>query len=435
MTFLSSLANKIFGATNRRKLKAYKARASAITALEPEIVRLSDDELRAQTIAFRAQLANGAPLDTLLNPAFAIVREAAKRALGQRCSDAQLIGGMALDGGAVSEMKRGEGRALTAALPVYLNALTGRGVHMVAFTDDLARRDAERIGSVYRFLGLSVGCILYGLDDSQRRAAYGCDVTCGVCAEYGADYLRDSIKPEIKDKVQRGGRPNDLADRCFAIVDEANHILIDEAHAPLILSGPAADRSNLYVTVDSLIPKLQKEHYDLDEEAHSVTLTRAGAAYVEELLRETELLGENASVYDIENVTILHYVTQALKAHMLFARDRNYTVRDGRVTFIDEFSGKMIQGLDYYILRKGKETMRIHKFTGIRIDGRHYSEGVLRALEAREHMAIQPESQTLDSITVQNYFRLYEKLGGMSGAALSTASAFMDIYNLDVIVS
>jgi preprotein translocase subunit SecA len=408
MVSLGALASKIFGTANDRKLKAYQARVPAINVLEPEIAKLTDDELRAQTVKFREQLANGAPLESLLNPAFATVREAARRTLGQRHFDVQLVGGMVLNGGNISEMKTGEGKTLVATLPVYLNALPGRGVHVVTVNDYLAKRDAEWMGSIYRFLGLSVGCILHDLDDAERRAAYGCDVTYGTNNEYGFDYLRDNMKYEIKDMVQRGGRPNDLAGHYFAIVDEVDSILIDEARTPLIISGPMEDRSDLYISVDGLIPKLQKEHYDLDEKVRSVTLTEIGNEYVEELLRGAELLSEDGSLYDIENVTVLHHVTQALKAHTLFALDRDYIVKKGQVVIIDEFTGRAMEG-------------------------RRYSEGLHQALEAKERAAIQPESQTLASITFQNYFRLYEKLGGMTGTALTEANEFMDIYNLDVI--
>jgi preprotein translocase subunit SecA len=408
MVSLGALASKIFGTSNDRKLKAYRARVSQINALEAEVKPLTDDQLRARTAEFREQLANGAALDDLLAPAFATVREAASRTLGQRHFDVQLLGGMVLNDGCISEMKTGEGKTLVATLPVYLNALTGRGVHVVTVNDYLAGRDAEWMGAIYRFLGLSVGCILHDLDDAERRAAYAADVTYGTNNEFGFDYLRDNMKYDIRDMVQRGGRADDLAGHYYAIVDEVDSILIDEARTPLIISGPLEDRADLYVAVDHVIPTLQNEHFELDEKVRSVTLTEAGNEFVEGVLVENGLMSEDTSLYDIENVTLLHHVTQALKAHKLFARDRDYIVRKGQVVIIDEFTGRMMEG-------------------------RRYSEGLHQALEAKEAVAIQPESQTLASITFQNYFRLYEKLAGMTGTAVTEANEFMDIYNLEVI--
>ncbi len=399
MLSFSSLASKIFGSANERKVKNYRPRVVAINALEAEIAKLSDADLRARTEAFRKQLADGKTLDDLLEPAFATVREAAKRTLGQRHFDVQLIGGMVLHEGNISEMKTGEGKTLVATLPVYLNALAGKGVHVVTVNDYLARRDAEWMGAIYTFLGLSVGCIVHELDDDERRAQYACDVTYGTNNEFGFDYLRDNMKLSAQEMVQRG--------HSFAIVDEVDSILIDEARTPLIISGPTEDRAELYNQVDALMPKLAREHFELDEKQRQVSLTEAGNEYMEQLLREVDMM-KGESLYDIENVTIVHLVNQALKAHKLFARDKDYIVKGGQVVIIDEFTGRMMQG-------------------------RRYSEGLHQALEAKEHVEIQRESVTLASITFQNYFRLYDKLAGMTGTASTEANEFMDIYGLDVV--
>jgi preprotein translocase subunit SecA len=400
MLSLGSFATKIFGSANDRKIKVLRPKVDAINALEPEIEQLSDDQVRARTAEFRQQLANGADLEDLLVPAFATVREAAKRTLGQRHFDVQLMGGMVLHQGKIAEMKTGEGKTLVATLPVYLNALTGRGVHVVTVNDYLAKRDAEWMGAIYRFLGLTVGCIVHDLDDSLRRAQYACDVTYGTNNELGFDYLRDNMKMSRDDMVQRG--------HYFAIVDEVDSILIDEARTPLIISGPIEDRAELYNAVDSLMPKLAKEDFELDEKQRSVSLTEAGNETMERLLGGAGLLNHNGSLYDIDNVTVVHHVNQALKAHKLFQRDRDYIVKAGQVIIIDEFTGRMMPG-------------------------RRYSEGLHQALEAKERVAIQPENQTLASITFQNYFRLYEKLAGMTGTAATEANEFMDIYGLDVV--
>jgi preprotein translocase subunit SecA len=396
---IGSFASKIFGSSNDRMVKGYRPRVAAINALEPEVARLSDAELRARTAAFRKQLEDGAELDDLLVPAFATVREAAKRTLGQRHFDVQLIGGMVLHQGKIAEMKTGEGKTLVATLPVYLNALAQRGVHVVTVNDYLAKRDAEWMGEIYKFLGLSVGCIVHELDDDQRREQYACDVTYGTNNEFGFDYLRDNMKMRTPDMVQRA--------HAYAIVDEVDSILIDEARTPLIISGPVEDRSDLYISVDELIPRLEKGDFEIDEKQRQVALTESGNERIEQLLREAGLL-KTGSLYDIENVTIVHHVTQALKAHKLFQRDRDYIVKDRQVIIIDEFTGRMMQG-------------------------RRYSEGLHQALEAKEKAEIQPENQTLASITFQNYFRLYEKLAGMTGTALTEAGEFMDIYRLDVL--
>jgi len=408
MVSFVALASKIFGTSNERKLKAYEARVPAINALEPELAALSDEALRERTAKFRKEFAEGKTLNDLLGPAFATVREAAKRTLGQRHYDVQLVGGMVLHDGKIAEMKTGEGKTLVATLAVYLNALAGRGVHVVTVNDYLAKRDAEWMGVIYRFLGLSVGCILHELNDDDRRKAYACDITYGTNNEFGFDYLRDNMKYSTAEMVQSGGRPAELAGHYYGIVDEVDSILIDEARTPLIISGPVEDRSDLYISIDKVIPLLAKADYELDEKQRTVTLTESGNERVEEMLRERAVLAEKTSLYDLENISLVHHVNCALRAHTLFARDRDYIVRNGQVVIIDEFTGRMMEG-------------------------RRYSEGLHQALEAKEQVDIQPENQTLASITFQNYFRLYEKLAGMTGTALTEAGEFLDIYNLDVI--
>jgi preprotein translocase subunit SecA len=399
MVSLGAIASKVFGSSNERKLKSYDSNVAAINALEAELEKLTDKQLRDRTAEFRKQVADGAELDDLLIPAFATVREAAKRTLGQRHFDVQLIGGMVLHEGNIAEMKTGEGKTLVATLPVYLNALTGKGVHVVTVNDYLARRDADWMGAIYEFLGLTVGCILHELDDTQRKEAYGCDVTYGTNNEFGFDYLRDNMKYSAEDMAQRG--------HVFAIVDEVDSILIDEARTPLIISGPVEDRSDLYNTVDTFIPKLTEADFDLDEKMKTVTLTEEGNEHVERMLGEAGLL-KGDSLYDVENVTVVHHVNQALRAHKMFQRDRDYIVKNDQVVIIDEFTGRMMEG-------------------------RRYSEGLHQALEAKEHVSIQPENQTMASVTFQNYFRLYKKLAGMTGTASTEADEFMDIYGLDVL--
>jgi preprotein translocase subunit SecA len=399
MLGLSTLAKKIFGSSNDRRLKPFYARVPRINALEADIAKLSDDALRGRTVTFREQVANGRSLDDLLPEAFATVREAAKRALGQRHFDVQLIGGMVLHEGDIAEMKTGEGKTLVATLPVYLNALSGKGVHVVTVNDYLARRDAEWMGQVYRFLGLSVGCIVHGLNDPQRREQYAADVTYGTNNEYGFDYLRDNMKYTKAQMVQRGHN--------FAIVDEVDSILIDEARTPLIISGPTDDHSHLYKVIDAFMPEILPEHFELDEKQRSITLTDDGNEAVEKWLAKNGVLTDG-SLYDIANVSLVHHVNQALKAHKLFQRDRDYIVKDNKVIIIDEFTGRMMEG-------------------------RRYSDGLHQALEAKENAAIQPENVTLASITFQNYFRLYSKLAGMTGTASTEANEFMEIYELDVI--
>ncbi len=399
MVGLGAIAAKFFGSSNDRKVKGYKSVVDSINALEPELERLSDEQLRARTDEFRDQVKNGTEIDDLLVPAFATVREAAKRTLGQRHFDVQLTGGMVLHEGRIAEMKTGEGKTLVATLPVYLNALSGQSVHVVTVNDYLASRDAEWMGQVYRFLGLEVGCIIHGMDDDDRSKAYTADVTYATNNELGFDYLRDNMKYQQESMVQRG--------HGFAIVDEVDSILVDEARTPLIISGAVEDKSDLYVSVDKIFSDLLESDYELDEKQRTVTLTESGNDHVEELLRAAELL-EGESFYDVENVTIVHHVNQALRAHTLFSRDKDYIVKNDEVVIIDEFTGRMMEG-------------------------RRYSEGLHQALEAKEGVSIQPENQTLASVTFQNYFRLYNKLSGMTGTAATEADEFMDIYKLDVI--
>ncbi len=397
---IGALARKFFGSANDRRVKGYKSRVDAINALEPELEALSDEELKARTVEFRQLVADGDTLDELLIPAFATVREVAKRTLGQRHFDVQLVGGMVLHEGDIAEMKTGEGKTLVATLAVYLNALAGKGVHVVTVNDYLAKRDAEWMGQIYSFLGMTTGVIVHGLDEAQRQAAYRCDITYGTNNEYGFDYLRDNMKYRLEDIVQRG--------HFYAIVDEVDSILIDEARTPLIISGPLDDRSEFYNTIDTYLPKLEKiADYEVDEKQRTVALTEAGMEKIETLLRDAgQLKGD--SLYDVENVSVVHHINQALRAHSLFTRDKDYIVRDGEVIIIDEFSGRMMPG-------------------------RRYSEGLHQALEAKEHQPVQPENQTLASITFQNYFRMYEKLAGMTGTAATEADELFDIYKLEVI--
>ena len=399
MLSLGTIASKIFGSSNERLVRKFRPKVEAINALEGELEALSDDELRSRTEMFRQQLQEGTKLDDLLVPAFATVREAAKRTLGQRHFDVQLIDGMVLNNGDIAEMKTGEGKTLVATLPVYLNALTQRGVHVVTVNDYLAKRDAEWMGQVYKFLGLTIGCIVHDLDDDQRKAQYACDVTYATNNELGFDYLRDNMKMSAEEMVQRG--------HAYAIVDEVDSILVDEARTPLIISGPIEDKAELYVAVDKFIPKLKPEHYEIDEKQRQVALSDEGNEFLEVVLDEAGLL-KGTTLYDVENVTIVHHVNQALRAHKLFQRDKDYIVKGSDVVIIDEFTGRMMPG-------------------------RRYSEGLHQALEAKEGADIQPENQTLASITFQNYFRLYDKLSGMTGTAATEAAEFMDIYGLDVI--
>ncbi|AMS40713.1 preprotein translocase subunit SecA [Aminobacter sp. NyZ550] len=398
MVSLGGLARKIFGSSNDRRVKSTRPRVEAIAAMENELQALTDDQLRARTEQFRKDIANGASLDDLLVPAFATVREGAKRALGMRPFDVQMIGGMVLHGRGIAEMRTGEGKTLVATLPVYLNALTGKGVHVVTVNDYLARRDAEWMGRLYKFLGLSVGIIVHGLSDEERRAAYACDITYATNNELGFDYLRDNMKYERAQMVQRG--------HFFAIVDEVDSILVDEARTPLIISGPLEDRSEMYNTVDAFMQQMVPSDYEVDEKQKTAIFTEEGTEKMENLLREAGLL-KGESLYDVENVAMVHHVNNALKAHRLFQKDKDYIVKDNEIVIIDEFTGRMMPG-------------------------RRFSEGLHQALEAKEHVAIQPENQTLASVTFQNYFRMYEKLAGMTGTALTEAEEFGNIYNLDV---
>lgn len=398
MVSLGVLARKIFGSSNDRRVKSTRPRVEAINLLEDEMKALSDDELRARTDLFRQEIANGASLDDLLIPAFATVREASRRVLGMRPFDVQLIGGMVLHGGNIAEMRTGEGKTLVATLPVYLNALAGNGVHVVTVNDYLAKRDSEWMGRVYKFLGLTVGVIVHGISDEERRAAYAADVTYATNNELGFDYLRDNMKYERAQMVQRGHN--------FAIVDEVDSILVDEARTPLIISGPLEDRSEMYNTIDAFMLQLDPSDYEIDEKQRTSTFTEEGTEKLENLLRAAgHLKGE--SLYDVENVAIVHHVNNALKAHRLFSRDKDYIVNNGEIVIIDEFTGRMMPG-------------------------RRFSEGLHQALEAKEHVAIQPENQTLASVTFQNYFRMYKKLAGMTGTAQTEAEEFGNIYGLEV---
>ncbi|MDE2182165.1 MAG: preprotein translocase subunit SecA [Alphaproteobacteria bacterium] len=426
MNPLDAFLQRLFGSANERKIKKFWSTVEEINALEPAFMAKSDDELKAMTPAFKERLAKGETLEDILPEAFATVRAASQRTLGQRHFDVQLVGGMVLHYGNIAEMKTGEGKTLVATLAVYLNALAGEGVHVVTVNDYLAKRDAEWMGQIYRFLGLTVGCIVHGLTDEERREAYGADVTYGTNNEFGFDYLRDNMKHSIATMVQRG--------HSFVIVDEVDSILIDEARTPLIISGPTEDLTEMYRKVDSLIPKLlppkktaaataagkakallsrdaadeeeDKGDYEIDEKQRQVTLTEAGNEHMVALLREAGLL-ERGDLYDIDNIAVVHHVNQALKAHALFQKDKDYIVKGDDVIIIDEFTGRMMQG-------------------------RRYSEGLHQALEAKEGVTVQPENVTLASITFQNYFRLYDKLAGMTGTAMTEAAEFMDIYQLEV---
>ncbi len=394
-----AIARRVFGTANERFLKNLRKNVEAINALEPTLEALSDDELRARTPWLRERLAAGEKLDDLLIDAFATVREAAKRTLGQRHFDVQLLGGIVLHRGMISEMKTGEGKTLVATLAVYLNAIPAKGVHVVTVNDYLAQRDAEWMGEIYKFLGLTVGCIFHGLSDADRKQAYACDVTYCTNNELGFDYLRDNMK----------FRPEEMAHRAFhyAIVDEVDSILIDEARTPLIISGPAEDSSEHYLRMNKLIPLLADEDFEKDEKARAVTFTEVGIEKIEGMLRDNGLLAEG-NLYDVSNISLVHHANQALRAHKLFSRDTDYIVNEDKVIIIDEFTGRMMEG-------------------------RRYSEGLHQALEAKEGVHVQQENQTLASITFQNYFRLYPKLAGMTGTAMTEAGEFGEIYGLEVI--
>ncbi len=395
------LVRAFFGTSNDRQVKRYQARVPAINALEPSFAALSDDALRAKTAEFRAALAAGKTLDDIQAEAFATVREAAKRVLGLRHFDVQMIGGMVLHDGRIAEMKTGEGKTLVATLPVYLNALPAKGVHVVTVNDYLAKRDSEWMGRIYRFLGLSVGVIVHGMTDDERRDAYACDVTYGTNNEFGFDYLRDNMKYRLEEMVQR--------DFAYAIVDEVDSILVDEARTPLIISGPTDDTSELYNRVDLVMKELVKDSslFEKDEKFKTVHLLENGTEALENALRDAGLLTEG-NLYDSSNVTLVHHANQSLRAHVLFTKDVDYIVRQDKVVIIDEFTGRMMEG-------------------------RRYSDGLHQALEAKEHVTVQPENQTLASITFQNYFRLYPKLAGMTGTASTEADEFAEIYKLEVV--
>ncbi|MEP3439314.1 MAG: preprotein translocase subunit SecA [Hoeflea sp.] len=399
MVKFGAIARKLFGSSNDRRIRAYQPKIDAINALEPELVALSDTELADRTKQFRDQIAAGTELDDLLVPAFATVREAARRAIGLRPFDVQLIGGMILNENAIAEMKTGEGKTLVATLAVYLNALAGKGVHVVTVNDYLARRDAEWMARIYGFLGLTTGIVVHGMEDDERREAYACDITYATNNELGFDYLRDNMKYDRAQMVQRGHN--------YAIVDEVDSILVDEARTPLIISGPLDDRSDLYNRIDVLIGQLEPDDYELDEKQRSATFTESGTEKLEAMLAEADML-KGESLYDVENVAVVHHINNALKAHRLFTRDKDYIVRNDEIVIIDEFTGRMMPG-------------------------RRYSEGQHQALEAKEGVKIQPENQTLASITFQNYFRMYSKLGGMTGTASTEAEEFGDIYGLEVV--
>ena len=397
---LGKLARKVFGTPNDRKIKATRPLVEKINALEPEFEELTDIGLVAKTDELKKRVAEGESLDALLPEAFANCREAAKRALGLRAFDVQLMGGIFLHQGNISEMKTGEGKTLVATFPAYLNALTGRGVHIVTVNDYLARRDAEWMGKVYNALGLSCGTVYPRQPEEEKKEAYSCDITYATNNELGFDYLRDNMKSSLDQIHQR--------DHYFAIVDEVDSILIDEARTPLIISGPAQDRSELYVAIDKLIPDLNEDHFEVDEKTRNVTFTDEGNEFLEQQLIDAGLIPEGHSLYDPESTTVVHHVNQGLRAHKLFQRDKDYIVRDGEVMLIDEFTGRMMPG-------------------------RRLSEGLHQALEAKEGVEIKPENVTLASVTFQNYFRLYDKLGGMTGTAVTEAPEFMEIYGLGVV--
>ena len=400
MLGIGTVAKKIFGTPNDRKIKATRPLVEKINAFEPEFEALSDEGLIEKTQEFKKRVANGESVDALLPEAFANCREAARRALGLRAFDVQLMGGIFLHQGNISEMKTGEGKTLVATFPAYLNALTGRGVHIVTVNDYLARRDAEWMSKVYGALGMTTGVVYPQQPEDEKKAAYESDVTYATNNELGFDYLRDNMKSSLEEMNQR--------DHFFAIVDEVDSILIDEARTPLIISGPAQDRSDLYVAIDQLIPNLTDEHFSLDEKTRNVTFTDEGNEFLENLLRTNGLLDEGHSLYDPESTTIVHHVNQGLRAHKLFQRDKDYIVRNGEVVLIDEFTGRMMSG-------------------------RRLSDGLHQAIEAKEGCTIQPENVTLASVTFQNYFRLYDKLSGMTGTAVTEAEEFAEIYGLGVV--
>ena len=400
MPSLNSVLNSVFGSSNDRKLKKFNSQVVAINQLEADFEKLTDKDLKNKTLEFKARISSGESLDNILVEAFAVVREAGKRTLGQRHFDVQLLGGLVLNQGNISEMKTGEGKTLVATLPVYLNALEEKGVHVVTVNDYLAKRDSEWMGQIYNFLGMTVGTITSDLDEEEKRKSYQADITYGTNNEFGFDYLRDNMKYNMDQLVQRGHN--------FAIVDEVDSILVDEARTPLIISGQVEDKSQLYNKIDKIIPKISANHIDIDEKSKNVTLTDEGNEFLDELLVKEKLMDIDSSIYDMENVSLVHHVNQALKAHKIFNKDTDYLVKDNQVIIIDEFTGRMMEG-------------------------RRFSDGLHQALEAKEKVMIQPENRTMASITFQNYFRLYNKLSGMTGTASTESEEFLDIYNLDVI--
>ena len=400
MPGLNTILNSIFGSSNERKLKKYKDQVHAINELEEKYEKFSDEELKDKTFEFKELLKDKTKIEDITNDAFAIVREAAKRTLGQRHYDVQILGGLVLNKGNITEMKTGEGKTLVATLPAYLNALTGKGVHVITVNDYLAKRDAEWMGQIYNFLGMTVGTVTSELNEDDKKAAYQADITYGTNNEFGFDYLRDNMKYNVDQLSQRG--------HYFAIVDEVDSILIDEARTPLIISGQVEDKTELYNKINKVIPKIEDNHYEIDEKSKNVMLSDEGNDFLDKILPGLGLMKDNSSVYDMENVNLIHHINQALKAHKIFNKDTDYLVKDNQVIIIDEFTGRMMEG-------------------------RRFSDGLHQALEAKERVAIQPENRTMASITFQNYFRLYEKLSGMTGTASTEAEEFMDIYNLDVI--
>ena len=400
MLGIGSIAKKVFGSANDRKVKSARPLVAKINALEPQFQTLSDDDLKAKTDEFRDRALKGESLDALLPEAFANCREAARRALGLWAFDTQLLGGIFLHQGNIAEMKTGEGKTLVATFPAYLNALTGKGVHIVTVNDYLARRDAEWMSKVYSALGMTTGVVVPDQGEADKKAAYACDVTYATNNELGFDYLRDNMKSELDQMYQRYHN--------FAIVDEVDSILIDEARTPLIISGPAQDRSEMYAAINKVIPDILPEHYTLDEKARQATFTEEGNDFLEEKLSALGLLPDGQTLYDPESATLVHHVSQALRAHVLFTREKDYIVRDGQVVLIDEFTGRMMTG-------------------------RRLSDGLHQAIEAKEGVGIKPENVTLASVTFQNYFRLYDKLGGMTGTAATEADEFREIYNLGVV--
>ncbi len=400
MLGFGTLARKVFGTPNDRKIKAARPLVARINALEPEFIALSDQGLIDRTEALKARAAAGESLEALLPEAFANCREAAKRALGLRAFDVQLKGGIFLHQGNIAEMKTGEGKTLVATFPAYLNALSGKGVHVVTVNDYLARRDADWMGQVFSALGMTTGVVYPRQPDAEKRAAYACDITYATNNELGFDYLRDNMKMDLREMYQRGHN--------YAIVDEVDSILVDEARTPLIISGASQDRSQLYIEIDRVIPSVTEEHFKLDEKTRNVTYTEAGNEFLEQTLRARALLPEGQNLYDPESTTLVHHINQALRAHKLFQKDKEYIVRDGEVVLIDEFTGRMMQG-------------------------RRLSDGLHQAIEAKEGCPIQPENVTLAQVTFQNYFRLYDKLAGMTGTAVTEADEFMEIYKLGVV--